>query len=179
MSKGTSSRSQGFTTAHGKTMEVMSDPHFPGGKRLVPTLTDAESNPLVIRRKSKDVLNGPVRRTTEEPADLDRSVGNALEDAVSLLRLMREYPLLEKVRREQLRRADDGVPRASALSNLGSLLQDMGRLQDAEPLLRESLDMRRTMLGPEHPKVKESLESLRTLLQEMGRLEDAEALTAA
>ena len=34
----------------------------------------------------------------------------------------------------------------------------MGRLQDAELLLRESLEMRRNdpALGPEHPKVKES-----------------------
>lgn len=73
-SKGTSSRSKGFTTAHGKTMEVLHDPHVPGGKRLVPTLTDAEDNPLMVRRKSKEALNGPVRRTTEEPADAERSV---------------------------------------------------------------------------------------------------------
>ena len=61
------------------------------------------------------------------------------------------------------------------------LLQDMDRLQDAEPLLRESLDMRRSSpdLGPEHPKTKESLESLRSLLQAMGRSEDAEALTTS
>ena len=61
------------------------------------------------------------------------------------------------------------------------LLQDMGRLQDAEPLLRESFDMRRSDpdLGPEHPKTKESLESLRSLLQALGRSEDAEALTAS
>jgi hypothetical protein len=73
-SKGTSSRSKGFTTANGKTMEVLHDPHVPGGKRLVPTLTDAEDNPLMVRRKSKEALNGPVRRTTHEPADEDRSV---------------------------------------------------------------------------------------------------------
>ena len=61
------------------------------------------------------------------------------------------------------------------------LLQDMGRLQDAELLLRESLDMRRSdpRAGPEHPKAKESLESLRSLLQAMGRSEDAEALTTS
>ena len=61
------------------------------------------------------------------------------------------------------------------------LLQDMGRLQDAEPLLRESFDMRCSdpRAGPEHPEAKESLESLRLLLQAMGRLEDAEALTTS
>lgn len=79
LSKGTSSRSKGFTTAHGKTMEVLHDPHVPGGKRLVPTLTDAEDNPLMVRRKgSKDSLNGPVRRTTEEPAELDRSIRRSI-----------------------------------------------------------------------------------------------------
>ena len=30
----------------------------------MPTLTDAEDNPLMVRRKSKEALNGPVRRTT-------------------------------------------------------------------------------------------------------------------
>ena len=59
------------------------------------------------------------------------------------------------------------------------LLQDMGRLEEAETLLRESLDMRRSQLGPEHPKAKKSLESLRSLLQAMGRSEDAEALTTS
>ena len=63
----------------------------------------------------------------------------------------------------------------------GVLLQEMGRLEDAEAILRESLDMRRSApnLGPEHPKTKESLESLRSLLQTMGRSEDAEALTTS
>ena len=61
------------------------------------------------------------------------------------------------------------------------LLKDMGRMQDAEPLLRESFDMRRSDpdLGPEHPETKESLESLRLLLLAMGRLEDAEARIAS
>ena len=78
-------------------------------------------------------------------------MGDALEDAASLLDLMCEYPLLEKVRREQLRRAIEALGAehpdvGTSLNNLGSLLQAMGRLQDAEPLYRESLVIMRS--GP-------------------------------
>ena len=43
-----------------------------------------------------------------------------LADAASLLGRMSEYPLLEHVRREQLRRASDDDARGRALNNLGS-----------------------------------------------------------
>ena len=56
------------------------------------------------------------------------------------------------------------------------LLQDMGRLQDAEPLLRESLAISRKALGEEHADVGTSLNNLGLLLQDMGRFEDAEPL---
>ena len=37
------------------------------------------------------------------------------------------------------------------LIKVGWLLQDMGRLDDAEPLLREALDAKRATLGDRHP----------------------------
>ena len=71
----------------------------------------------------------------------------------------------------------------TTVEDLAELLsmETWGRLEDAEAILRESLDMRRSdpNIGPEHPKAKESLESLRSLLQAMGRSEDAEALTTS
>jgi hypothetical protein len=61
----------GYTTANGKRMEVLHDPHVPGGKRLVPTLEDIDSNSMVIRRRSKD-MNGPVRRATIESRSTEK-----------------------------------------------------------------------------------------------------------
>ena len=91
-----------------------------------------------------------------------------------MLDLMCEYRLLEEVRREQLRRAGDDVARGEALTNLGWLLQTQGRLDDAEPLYRESLEIRRKALGPEHPDVGASLNNLAVLLFNTGRLQEAE-----
>ena len=38
-----------------------------------------------------------------------------------------------------------------ALYNLGHVLNDLGRLDEAEPLLRQSLESRSSVLGAEHP----------------------------
>ena len=99
-------------------------------------------------------------------------VGDALEDAASLLDLMSEYPLLEKVRREQLRRARKALGAehpdvGTSLNNMGALLKAMGRLEDAEPLYRESLEIRRKALGAEHPDVKKSMMRLEMIRKKL------------
>ena len=95
-------------------------------------------------------------------------MSNGLEDAASLLDLMSEYPLLEKVRREQLRRAREGLGAerpdvGTSLNNMGMLLQAMGRYKEAEPLFRESLEIKRKAFGPEHPKVQKAMNALETI----------------
>ena len=64
----------------------------------------------------------------------------------------------------------------TCLSDIGSLLQDMGKLEDAEPLLRRALEGREATLGKSHPDTLASIGNLATLLKAMGKLEDAEAL---
>ena len=59
---------------------------------------------------------------------------------------------------------------------MGNLLQSTGRLQEAELLFRESLELRRKALGAEHPDVGTSLNNLGVLLQDQGRLDEAEPL---
>ena len=93
-----------------------------------------------------------------------------LADAATLLGRMSEYRLLEHVRREQLRRAGDDDARGTALNNLGSVLHALGRLNEAEPLFRQSLEIQRKALGPEHADVGTSLNNLGMLLQAQGRL---------
>jgi hypothetical protein len=59
-------RGLGYTVTNGKKMEILHDPHVPGGKRLVPTLGTIETSDLYIRRKtSKDgPSKEPIRRIT-------------------------------------------------------------------------------------------------------------------
>jgi hypothetical protein len=54
-------------------------------------------------------------------------------------------------RRELL--GDDSPQVVFALSNLGRLLRERGRFDEAEPLFRESLELRRRVLGEEHADV--------------------------
>ena len=56
------------------------------------------------------------------------------------------------------------------------LLQDLGRLDEAELLCRECLEIERKTLGPEHPEVAISLNNLGKLLRSQGRLDEAEPL---
>ena len=64
----------------------------------------------------------------------------------------------------------------ACLNKIGVLLLDMGKLEDAEPLLRRALEGREATLGKSHPDTLTSINNLGTLLQAMGKLEDAEAL---
>merc|ERR1719158_1117780 len=70
------SRGMGFTTnSDGKKMEVLHDPHVPGGKRLVPTLEQVETNPIILRRhqsKEKEGDTTPQRRQSLPENDQER-----------------------------------------------------------------------------------------------------------
>ena len=60
-----------------------------------------------------------------------------------------------------------------ALSNLSMFHFAAGELEEAEPLLKEALDVMRGRLGPAHPKVASAQQKLAVLLHHQGR--DAEA----
>ena len=62
------------------------------------------------------------------------------------LRLL--FPSL-RMRRSTL--GDEHPDTLRSLSNLASLLQDQGKLSEAEPLFMEVLRMRRSILGDDHP----------------------------
>ena len=50
----------------------------------------------------------------------------------------------------------------------------MGRYEEAEPLYRQAMEIRRTALGEEHPDFATSLNNLAELHRAMGRSEDEE-----
>jgi len=62
------------------------------------------------------------------------------------------------------------------MSNLGGLLAQRGSFGEAEALLRDVLDRRRHLLGPNHPQVARSMSRLAALLRNEGSYEEAESL---
>lgn len=78
------------------------------------------------------------------------------------------------VRRETLGEHHPGS--LLAMSNYGRLLQEQGRLEEAEPLLREVLEIRRARLGPQHQATMASIANLGGLLREKGNLTEAAEL---
>ncbi len=63
-----------------------------------------------------------------------------------------------------------------SMNNLASLLQDQGKLAEAEPLFRRALETQQLTLGSEHPDTLTSLSNLASLLQDQGKLAEAEPL---
>ena len=66
---------------------------------------------------------------------------------------------------------------ASGLNNLAALLQDQGKLAEAEPLARESLAIFKKEHGDVHEQVALGLNNLAALLQAQGKLAEAEPLS--
>ena len=58
---------------------------------------------------------------------------------------------------------------SSRSNNLGLLLQDQGKYDEAEPLLREALKVRRETLGDRHPDTLISINNLGMLLKDQGK----------
>jgi tetratricopeptide (TPR) repeat protein len=62
----------------------------------------------------------------------------------------------------------------SSITQMGFLLQGMGKLDEAEPYYREALEKRRRVLGNEHPDTLTSISTMDFLLQNQGKLAEAE-----
>ena len=62
------------------------------------------------------------------------------------------------------------------LYNEGFVLNELGRADEAEALIRQSLELHRRILGPEHPGTLVAASKLGEILQAHGRLDESEAL---
>ena len=62
------------------------------------------------------------------------------------------------------------------IMKLAQLLQDQGKLSEAEPLFREALAARRRTLGDEHPDTLTSVNNMASLLLDQGKLDEARAI---
>jgi len=67
---------------------------------------------------------------------------------------------------------------AEDLSNLGTLMREMGKLPAAVELLRRALLLNRAALGAQHPTVALDMDALGAVLQEQGQLREAESYYA-
>jgi hypothetical protein len=65
------------------------------------------------------------------------------------------------------------------MSNLAATLLDEGRFDEAEMLGRQTLDLQRRVLGPEHPKTLSTTNNLARLYVKRGRYGEAERLSRA
>ena len=61
-----------------------------------------------------------------------------------------------------------------ARSNVAASLTELGRFDEAEALVRSTLEIRRSVLGPSHPLVAREMATLGTLLFRQGRAAEAE-----
>ncbi len=69
---------------------------------------------------------------------------------------------------------DDGrLSVAISLTNLAELYKNQGRYKEAEPFFLEALDMRKSLLGEEHPDIAQSLNNLALLHYSQGRYSEA------
>ena len=87
-----------------------------------------------------------------------------------------EYVLRDRLRicREAYGALDDRT--LECMSVLGRLLQDQGKLGEAEALFRQCLEGRRSAFGAQHAGTLTSISNLATLLQAQGNLGEAEPL---
>lgn len=91
-------------------------------------------------------------------------------DPDSALALHKEVLALRRAR------GPDEQSVAVTLNNMGSLLLGADRYAEAEPYLREALDIQLRLLPREHPDVALSMSNLASLYREQGRYDDAEPL---
>ncbi len=152
---------------------------------------------------AEDVLSGASRERLPDKSIRDAIVRAMLDPAAKAVATrFKDKPLVEAAVRNSLAttyaalgRADVGVPHAAAalkirrrllgedhphtlisINNIGLLLQEQGKLGEAEPLLREALQRRRRVLGDDHPGTLISINNMGSLLQEQGKLDQAEPL---
>ncbi len=101
----------------------------------------------------------------------------ALEGLAEAYRKLARFDEAETLHREALalKRRTNAAPKslASSLSNLGLTLTERGRYADAEPLLREAIELWRAHDGPTALPLAVGLDNLASTLRQQGRLDDA------
>ena len=126
----------------------------------------------------------PARDTIVEMAKDARADGgeswNAINGAVCAA--LREWLAGVATAELERRRSEGGEEEVeegvlTLMNQVGRLLQDQGKLEEAEGLFRRALEGKEATLGAMHPSTLASVNNLGMLLKEQGKLEEAEGLS--
>ena len=119
-------------------------------------------------------LEGKFGEQPEVEAKVRQTLGNSYR---ILGEQKKAFPHLERalaLQRELL--GDDHPATLNLIHDLGYLLKQQGKLDEAESLLREAMEGRRRQLGDEHPVTLLSINHMGLLLHYQNRLDEAEPL---
>ncbi len=140
---------------------------------------------LVYALPSAIAGDPPKKLTPSERQELEAK-REELSSAGLRARQMGKYPeaqtaygaVLEIARRLYPKDAfpDGHADLATSMNVLSLMLQNRGKLAEAEPLVRDALEMRRRLFKDDHQNVATSLNNLALLLQKQGKFSDAEPL---
>ena len=89
---------------------------------------------------------------------------------------LRVTTIIDRGYREAQALKQEPEVQAELYRTLGGIYQKLGNLGQADLLLRAALDERKSLFGPEHPQVAESLVALGLLRVDQARLDEAERL---
>ena len=89
---------------------------------------------------------------------------------------LRVFTLIDRGVQEAQALGREPEVQAELYSTLGSIYQKLGKLDQADPLLRRALRQRRSIIGPDRPETAESLVALGLLRLDQGRFDEAEKL---
>jgi eukaryotic-like serine/threonine-protein kinase len=123
---------------------------------------------------------GPARTYLEESIQIQRTIdgtqgssldlASRLSDMALLLREIEEYRAAEPWAREALdiweASGRDHPEKAALLNNFGSILHNLGKLDDAEVAFREAMAIETRILGADHPTLAMTLTQLAELARE-------------
>ena len=132
---------------------------------------------LVLRTFSETRL-AFLRDTLESVGDSEERIAQRLRIAKVLMDLAR-WKECEEQQRHALAEATElanATLVAAASNDLAQVLQRTTRLGEAEPLMRQALEINEATFGRQHPTVATCLNNLATLLLETNRIEKAERL---
>lgn len=112
----------------------------------------------------------------------DRRLGSALGDLGRLYGATNRLALAEQIQKEAVALAENDtsakLPLAMRLSNLGDTLANQRKYQEAEPVLRRSVELTVSIFGSDNPNSTFPRRALAALLGSSGRVPEAIALNA-
>jgi tetratricopeptide (TPR) repeat protein len=136
---------------------------------------------LGLYNDAQQLLEKSLARRRTLPASRPQDMNESLYNLANVKTLTADYEIAEKLYLEAIATLEEAGRSGSlaAIDNLAGLAElyiQMGRYEQAGPILREVLERRRRVLGPEDPAVAEATEELGLSLFYQGEYEGAEPL---